>query len=326
MAALVAGLLIAAVTQAQVPANAKDSLRLALQHARQRLSVADSGGTLADRFDARVELGQLAPGRESVLLLQQAALFADSLKRPDLGAMAHRLLAARSAALGQYAAAYTAQLKSDSLDRQREWDELEAQDALVQAQLAERDSLLAQGHARELGMARAIAELQEKVHTWAYISGALLLLGLALVLGLFYRAGRATTRMQATIDSLRTELLALKKRPPAEAKPPVKATQATAAHAVDEAMKPVVAGMFGKGAPERLATLREARQRGDTAKIVRVVASLKPQLLSFNAERFAPLIARLKAPNAADDQVQWNKDLDELDAGVVDLLEGGRLH
>ncbi len=324
LAALLAGLVLPPLVLAQ--GTAKDSLRNALESARQRMHAADSGGTWAERFDATMELAPLAPAREGVALLGLAVRYADSLQRPDLGAMASRLLAARAAAMGQFEAAYAAQLVSDSLDGQREWNELEEQDSLVQAQLAERDSLLAQGQARELGMARAIAALQENVHTWAYAAGALLLLGLALVLGLLYRAGRATTRMQATIDALRTELAAMKERPPTDAKGAVKKEEVQAGHAVDEAMKPVVAGMFGKGAPERLATLREARRRGDTDKIVRVVASLKPLLLNFNAPRFGPLITRLKAPAAAADQLQWNKDLDELEAGVVDLLEGGPLH
>ena len=71
---------------------------------------------------------------------------------------------------------------------------------------------------------------------------------------------------------------------------------------------------------ERMNTLRDARARGDMDKVVRVVHSLKPQLVSIDADRFAGVCARLVATAASENSAQWNQDLDAFEAGLEQTL------
>jgi HPt (histidine-containing phosphotransfer) domain-containing protein len=70
---------------------------------------------------------------------------------------------------------------------------------------------------------------------------------------------------------------------------------------------------------ERLSTLRDARQRGDHDKVIRVVHSLKPQLVGLDAEYYTALCARLVAQGAPQNG-SWNADLDALERGMGQLL------
>lgn len=307
----------ATLLHAQLGRQLADSLRAAMAHA-------DSGGDRQAAFDVRIQLA-LQDGRSGAFaLLAQAAALADSMQRPDLGALAHHLLAKRHAGGGAYAMAYSEAVIADSLDRVREMQELqrlEAEQAVVQKHLAaERDSIAQAAQAREHAQEQTIADVLRRSGSWMIAAFAALLTGVLLVLMLFYRMGRITGRMRATIEELRREVEVLKHAGPRAVPVEAEKPEPPMAHPVDEAMKPVVAGMFRKDAPERLTTLRDARLRGDNDKVLRVVASLKPQLLSFDADRFAPLITRLKAPGAAADRQQWNTDLDALETGLAELL------
>jgi hypothetical protein len=71
---------------------------------------------------------------------------------------------------------------------------------------------------------------------------------------------------------------------------------------------------------ERLVTLREARMSGDREKVIRVVRSLKPQLVSLDASYFNELCGRLVAEEA--DATSWSQDLDRFEQGVERLIEG----
>lgn len=296
-----------------------DSLGVLRRVQREAMAQADSLGDLTAGLDARMRLAALSGPGESLALLQQAAALADSLHRPDLGATVRRELARSHAALRQFAAAYAAVHAADSLDGLREQMDLAQADAERAAErttwLAQQDSLVQAGALREAGMAQAMEELREKAERWMWTALGVGLAGLLLILWLLYRAGKTTSRLAGTLAALRQEVDALKARPvPA----PTVTKEEVVAHAVDAAMKPVVAGLFRQAAPERLATLRDARQRGDTDKTLRVVASLKPQLLAFDAERFGPLITRLKAAGASDIPAQWSADLDALEQGVME--------
>lgn len=312
----------AALLPAQPGHPLADSLRAAVLRA-------DSVKDLRSAVDLRIQLAGQEGRGTAIVLLKQAAALADSAQRTDLGTMAHRMLAERLAQSGDAAMAFREAMRADSLDRLREAQELRRVEANHAHELgrmaAQRDSIAEAARVQEQVLGQAIADVLQRAGSWMIAAIAALLTGVLLVIMVFLRTGRITGRMRATIEELRKELEALKRAPPIRTEAPPKPPEATV-HAVDEAMKPVVAGLFEKGAPERMATLRDARLRGDKDKVLRVVASLKPQLLSFDADRFGPLIARLRAADAAADSRQWNADLDALEAGVKELLEGGGLH
>lgn len=305
-----------------------DSLRAAV---RQADSTAN--GTAA--LEGRLLLAPLAGSREAGTLLVEAAHLADSLDRPDLGATAHRLWAAQLARSGRAAAAYAELLRADSLERfhaLRELTRLEYEDLAAQGLLAqERDSLAAAAQDEQPRMAKAIYDLQQRADMWMYTAIAAMALGLLLVIGLLYRAGQLGQKYRAAVEELKQERATTKKpgtgnvrtapvaEVPATAEAPAAPVRDELATANDQAMKPVAAGMFLKDAPERLITLQDARKRGDHEKVLRVLATLRPQLLSHDAERFAPLIARLREVSAPGNTPQWNADLDLLESAIREL-------
>ncbi|MGB3527372.1 MAG: Hpt domain-containing protein [Flavobacteriales bacterium] len=332
----VAVLLLASSVQlaAQTPGTAADSLKAELLQQRTSLALADSVGDLHTSFEARMQLVPLVRRAESMVLLKQAAAIADSLDRPDLGAMVHRLLAKRYASTGDPAAAYVEALVVDSLDRIRELREMDRTSdehaMMLDRLIAEQDSLAQAGLDRERRLAEAMVHVQHNADRWMMAALVAMGLGLVIVLGLFYRMGRTSRKLRTTIAGLRAEADALRPVSNRRRKTETQYDEAPSIPdsaqikapptPVHEAMKPVVEGMFRKGAPERLATLRQARERGDLEKVLRVVHSLKPQLVNFDEARFASLCARLTAPGASADHAQWSADLDALDAGVSALL------
>ena len=319
---------------AQTGINAADSLKAEIIQQRTTLTLADSVGDLHAAFEARMRLVPLVRRPEGVALLKQAATIADSLDRPDLGAMAHRLLAKSYASGGNPAAAYAETIVVDSLDHIREMREMELSNdqhtKMLDRLIAEQDSSARAGLDRERRLAEALVQVQQDANRWMLVALVAMGLCLVIVLGLFYRMGRTSRKLRATIDVLRKEVDDLKatsnrrRKADTPREPVCSIPQSGLVEPppppVHEAMQPVVEGMFRKGAPERLATLRQARERGDTDKILRVVTTLKPLLVSFDEARFAPLFVRLKAPGASGNSKQWTTDLDALEVGVQDLL------
>ena len=302
-----------------------DSLKTAIAQERIRLAEADTGEDLRAAFDARVGMAALVRAPEAMRLLKEARALADSLDRPDLGAFAQGLLAERLVRRGDHAAALREVALGDSLQR---LSGARQQDSLLQAHAhrlaqveAQQDSTARAAFEREKRLAVALREAEQRAERWMYAALAAGVLGLVAVLLLLYRAGSTARRRHATIAALREELEAVRKERPeqraaASLQPPyARQSQAPAAlqPTVDEAMRPVALGLFRKGAPERLATLRDARQRGDTEKVMRVVATLKPLLTGLDRDRSAALMARLRMPEASDNLAQWNADLDALE-------------
>lgn len=336
LAALVGGTPLIVVSQA----TQEDSLKAVVAGQRALMVQADSTGQLQTAFDARIHLASLARKPEAEVLLKQAAALADSLDRPDLGAMARRILARRYARSGQHAAAYAESVLADSLQAvgdQREaahWEDHHAKE--LQSMAMERDSLVQLGAERERRMAQAIVDLGERADAWMYAAFAALITGLLLVIGLLYRMGHVGKKRRAEIDELKVKLAQQQQPDPSGIRPsnlgkpictlPFPGASNPVQDAVDLAMRPVAKGMFSKDAPERLSTLQDARKRGDNEKLLRVVATLRPYLLGVDAERFSPLIARLKAPGAADKAELWNADLDTLEAALRELLPGRADH
>lgn len=302
-----------------------------LDSLRAEVRRADSSANPVAAVEQRLRLAPYTGTTEARILLQQALVIADSLDRPDLGATAHRLMAAQYAGGGSFRAAYAELAAADSLERLnnlREWTRWEQVQAAEQGRMmAERDSLAQAAADRDRRMAQAMYELQQRTDAWMYGAWAAMAIGLFLLVGLLYRHGSITGRLRATIAELRADVDALKTRAARATQAPQPGPQpeappvADALNLADAGMQAMAAGKFRQDGPERLATLLDARQRGDHDKVLRVVASLKPQLLGFDAERCAPLIARLRIPGAAGDRLQWNADLDALEAAVRDLLK-----
>lgn len=330
LAVLAGSMPLIAVSQA----NTVDSLKAVVAEQRALMVQADSNGQLQTAFEARVHLASLERKTEALALLKQAAALADSLDRPDLGTMARRLLAGRYASSGSYAAAYSEALSADSLRAlydEREADRWQDEQAMqLHRSAARQDSLLQAASQRERGMAQAIVDLQRRSDGWMYGAIAALLVGLLLVIGLLYRLGKVEKKRRAAVEDLRLERAKPRNaitggtrrisKDEAVCTFPAPVTATAPEHPVDEAMEPVASGMFRKEGPERLSTLIDARKRGDDAKVLRVVATLRPQLLAFDAERYGPLIARLKAPDATADTERWNADLDTLEDAIKRLL------
>jgi hypothetical protein len=168
---------------------------------------------------------------------------------------------------------------------------------------------------------------EEAAVRWRWIAigtGGLLVL---VVIVLLYRSGRALRRIRKELTTVQAEVRTLMERPRVEHhEAPRQAAPVTVAAPEPPPSAPVVppddvlVAMFRKQAPERLATLRAARERADHEKTVRVVHSLKPQLVGFDGPRFAPLITRITAPDAAADTAKWNADLDALERGIAATL------
>ena len=79
-------------------------------------------------------------------------------------------------------------------------------------------------------------------------------------------------------------------------------------------------GLFHKHIPERLRTLKEARERGDHEKVVRVLASMRPQLAQHDATRFSERCAGLIASREAVLGSAHSLELDGLIADVEQAL------
>ncbi|MFZ1618884.1 MAG: Hpt domain-containing protein [Flavobacteriales bacterium] len=320
---------------AQTASSAADSLKSRIAEQRAAIALADSTGDMSAAFAGRMRLASLAGKAEAVQLLRQAAAVANDMGRPDLEAIVRRDLASRYAGAGDRTSAYAELLQSDSLERlsaSRQRDSLNDQHAIAMAGLAERDSSVKAGMERERRIAVALVEVQHNADRWMWVSLITVGVCVLLLIGLLYRMGSTSRRLHASIEVLRGEIEGLKKpvnrlKEPAAREDVVCAIPKTGLYeepaiALDEAMDPVVVAMFRKSAPERLATLRQAREQGDHAKVVRVVHSLKPQLISFDEDRFAPLCARLMAPGAEQDKQQWSADLNSLETAVSALLAG----
>ncbi|HEY0978853.1 MAG TPA: hypothetical protein VGE21_15375 [Flavobacteriales bacterium] len=81
--------------------------------------------------------------------------------------------------------------------------------------------------------------------------------------------------------------------------------------------------LFRKRMPERLQALREARAQGDRDKVVRVIASMRPQLAQHDEERFSERCARLIAAGGEVLSPIHGPDIDRLIADVEAALDAG---
>lgn len=318
-----------------------DSLKAVVAERRAALGHSDSLGHLTESVLGRMELAPLLTGPDAISALRTAATLADSSGLLKLELQARSMLATQLARGGKATEAYTEALTLVALEREVATTERDSLNAAHQASaersLAVRDSLEQVGGMQQAALTARLKSTEERMQLWMWIALGTAAIALALLAWLLYRMGRVSKKLQGAMAGLQQEVAELKdfrnRRKEEQPKPdkPV-ASPAVAppgsplpspqAQAIIEAMDPVVAALFRKSAPERLATLRAARSTGDQDKVLRVVHSLKPQLTSFDADRFTPLCARIRESGSQDDLAAWNADLDTLERGVEDVLRG----
>ncbi len=329
-----------AVLQAQT--SVADSLKQrdeTIAEHRLRIHDADSTGDARNAARFRIMLAPLCKPTEAIKLYAEAAAIADSAKLQDDEELRARTgLAELHAARGDMREAYSEQVKVTEL--KGEWEARQAAVSLglekvrMAVELAERDSLQARADAALVVARQEIDRAKESTRRWIMATAATALLALVALLFMFNRAGQYHKRTMAELEVFRKEVDALKAaqrnrlrdEPPQPLVAPMpKEGLAPPAHDVQpqEAVverDELLVGMFRKMAPERLRTLREARARDDHEKVVRVVHSLKPQLVNLDTAYFGELCRSLVASDARSDETQWNKDLDRFEQGMVDQL------
>lgn len=309
--------------------QAKDSLRAVIVAQRTALARADSAGVPGPRIENRLVLAGSLPTSEALPLLRSAAALADSTGSLPLVLRSHTRLMERLADAGKNAEALTEAkllVRSEHRWAEQQGDSMEAAHARAVAGYAQRNDSTAQaGALLNAALTRTLHQAEDQRTLWMGIALVACLLLVLVSAWLFQRMGKVSRTLHRSIADLQqevTELRSVRNRRKEGSSIPDQGPVPAAAPAfdLDAAMDPVVVAMFRKSAPERLATLRSARAASDMEKTLRVVHSLKPQLVSFDAERFAPLCARITAADATRDNQRWNTDLDALERGVEDLL------
>lgn len=313
----------------------------------QDIASADSTHDTLTAINARLDLASLVGPMKAVRLSLEAAALADStVGATALSLRAHRSLADLFTAMGEMTKAnrelvLVQQLTQETLER-------EAADALERAQeanlhmAAERDSLsVLLGTERETATNRA-KEQEAALEQWKLITYASGGAAAFIILVSVFLFGRAIRRMRRELKELKQEVTWLRMvnrkaieekaaapvTPPVAAKAPAPVAPPIAAPVPEPTPSPLaelseddamLLALVRRRGSERLTTLRDARKRGDHDKVIRVVHSLKPQLVSLDAEYYTALCTRLVAQNAPQ-LASWNADLDALERGMGQLL------
>lgn len=342
-AVVLLGLGLSAQAQDEAPVLAKDTVALL----EQRIAEADSAGDAVAGATLRMELAGLVKPFQGLKLVQEAAIGLDSAATsPELAMRVHRELAER----------YTS---SSALEKAgREWAEVarlsdvlrsEAASAVEQAHFM---NAVAQGRIDSLTTALSVAKAdhrnaienlmaeqarREEYALYAMIGGLVLLLLSVLFFSLHIRRQRAELKeVRQELTWLRmvakkgTEptVVATSVAPPAPPKvelpqvvqpPPVSPAPAVAAERTEE--DAMLLALVRRRGVERLQTLREARATGDNDKVVRVVHTMKPQLVSLDAPYFTELCGRLVSTDPRMDPARWAEDLDRFEAGMTRVIE-----
>lgn len=329
-------LFIPLLTNAQ-GASRRDSLKQVIADHRLRMHVADSIGDPKASVRVRLELAPLVGGAEKLQLLLDAAAGAQSAALLEEEVLVRRELADALARSGKSARAFeeavhvTALVEALAVEQQLR--STAKADSVRADLMAERDSLegtwqeaLEQARHRE-------AHFETTADRWFFTLIGVLCLATLVIVFLSMRARTGIGRVRAELQQLRAEVQELKKPRNTFKSPPdpvLPRHDAEPAPPLVEPLAPelrlpadeLAAGMFLRTAPERLATFKEARLRGDREKAVRVVHTLKPLLVGIDAAHFTPLCARLVAPEALATPA-WNADADALETAIATLLARG---
>ena len=316
-----------------VPESAA-SIKAAIAQHKKDIVSADSTKDHAAALRLRMALGSLSKPKEAQVLYAEAVQLADSLDRTEDELEARKALARTLAARGQTKQAYEEAMRT--VDKSAEWLAQQAEissakaDDMRRSASMERDSLLALADAGRRDAESRIRDAQMDVEFWMLIGIGAIAVGLVILLVMLLMNRSALRRQREEIQALRSDINALLDRAQNRWREPV-VTVPVPERAPDQpapiqtpvptsAVDPMVLAVFRKQGPERLATLREARSRGDHEKVQRVVHTLKPQLVHFDPA-FAQLCARLTDAGAVHDGSRWNSDLDTLEGSVSKLLD-----
>ena len=323
-----------------LPATAKkkdpvqDSLKSVIADQRAALAHADSIGEPLPRIEGRMALAGLLPTPEAILLLRSASALADSMELLSLEIRSRTVLASLLNDAGKSAEAYKEATTLLGLEQRSAAQARDSSQAVRSALLAESeaaiDSTNRAGAALNAALALRLHQEGSRSRLWMWIAIASCAIFLAVLAWLLQRMGRVSRKLHQDISSLQVEVNELqrarnrKREEPATEKAigtdPGPRSATSPPYDLDAAMDPIVLAMFRKSAPERLLALRAARTSTDNDKVVRVVHSMRPQLVSFDTERFAPLCAAITAPNTSADTKRWNMDLDTFEHAVEELL------
>lgn len=317
---------------AQIGRSQKDSLKQVVKELRLDLFEADSAHDLAKGSTLRVELSRLLKPPESIKLLRQAADTIQLIGPPDQEIAIRTELAEQFSKTGKATLAYSEMQRIRDLLLARELEKgklVDDQNANSRSRsTAIRDSLQLLLEEERSATAEYMIIAESESRKWQLIALATGLFWLVTTTLLFYRSGRSQRRSQLAIAELQAKVKALEERPDNVLRSPNEgATVASAKELSDppkaavDVVDPILVGMFRKQAPERITTLQAAREHGDIEKVVRVVHSLKPQLVAIDPERFGPLCATLTSPGSRLDEARWNASLDEFQLAVIRSIE-----
>ena len=330
-------------TAADSAATAQDPIALL----EARILAADSTDDAIAGATARLELAALVKPYAALRATQQAAALLDSSDvAPEVALRAHRSLAGF----------YTGMKSLDKANR--EWAEVGRltevlrRDAVVAVEKAQFMNAVANGRidslTTALGVERASAKNALEAMTadharrtnlalFAIGGGVLMLLLSVLFFTLHIR------KQRSALKELRQEAIWLRMVGKKGTEPTVVASSfapnAPAKSALPEVLGPVpppappqpnisfnpeedalLLALVRRRGEERLQTLRDARSRGDHDKVVRVVHSLKPQLVSLDATYFTELCGRLVTTDPTADPHRYSADLDRFEAGMARVL------
>lgn len=313
----------------------------------QRIALADSTRDPAAAASARLELAALVKPQQGLRLLQAAAAGLDSTTAwPDLALRVHKELADRYATLKatdkvarewaevarlsdvlrSEAAVAVEQAHFVNAVAKSRIDSLTAAMAVARANHSNAMEALASDHARRQQMA---------VYAMA---GGLLMLVLSLVFFTVHirrqRASLKELRQEVTwlrmvakkgteptvVASSMTEPAPPKVELPAVVKPEPPPAVTPSGSLRDPEEDKLLLALVRRRGVERLQTLREARALGDNDKVVRVVHTMKPQLVSIDAPYFQELCGRLVSTDPRTDPARWAEDLDRFEAGMARVI------
>jgi hypothetical protein len=311
----------------------------------QAVLKADSARDTLAAVEHRLVLAAHSSSGKALRLFQEAAALADSASlEPVLALRAYEGQVQVLTGMGEMTKAnraWTEVMRCKEAVVLQEMDRLRGaeREAAVERTAQLKDSLSALLTAERGAAAEKDQALRAERELWMYGAiGAGVIALAALVILAILHFGPAK-RLRHELAELRQEVnwlrvvhrkhLEVKNAPPPPAVPPVP-PPAPAPVAIAPAPAPVTSAAENEDAVllelvkrrsvERLVTLREARMSGDREKVIRVVRSLKPQLVSLDASYFNELCGRLVAEEA--DATSWSQDLDRFERGVERLIEG----
>lgn len=353
MCALLAALLLFGATSAKgqdSKADSSASVQDPVELLNARIVAADSAQDAVAGATARLELAALVKPYQALHLTQDAATLLDSADvEPELALRAHRELAAMYTGLKSLDKAsrewaqvvrLTDELRADAasaLEKERFMNAVASGriDSLTTALQTERASAK-----NALEVMSADHERRSNMALMAIGGGLVALLLSVLFFFLHIR------RLRAELKELRQEAIWLRMVGKKGTEPTVVASSFTPVSPVQselpEVLKPsappapppqpvpspsfnqeedaMLLALVRRRGEERLQTLRDARSRGDIDKVLRVVHSLKPQLVSLDAPYFTELCGRLVTSDPRVDPGQWSADLDRFEAGMARVL------